>query len=218
MREEEGQQKGYGSSISSNVTSTSVINSKDNHFVKNECKKIAINCLWIIIISIVAILYYRITYKAVSNPTYSQPVLHPMLARSYNNKQLTLALEEIYNTKKYISTRWDVANYPAFFDTLHIPEKAWGMQVNKFIELLTDSDNKGRSRKGEKKSFVMSFTGSSVTAGHDNFFNESFPIVVQNTLQPVFNALGIHLEVCNYLSHTHSLSVDIANDAIRFGM
>ena len=45
--------------------------------------------------------------------------------------------------------------------------------------------------------FVMSFTGSSVTAGHDSPFNVSFPILTGKLIAPAFEALGITIESRN---------------------
>jgi len=43
----------------------------------------------------------------------------------------------------------------------------------------------------------MGFSGSSVTAGHDNYFHEAFPSVLNATLQPIFKSLDIELVVRN---------------------
>jgi hypothetical protein len=43
----------------------------------------------------------------------------------------------------------------------------------------------------------MSFTGSSVTAGHDSLLSEAFPALVYDTMGPAFRALGVELVVRN---------------------
>jgi hypothetical protein len=45
--------------------------------------------------------------------------------------------------------------------------------------------------------FLMVFSGTSVTAGYDNYFNESYPIVFEKRMRPIFEALGIKLIVRN---------------------
>lgn len=45
--------------------------------------------------------------------------------------------------------------------------------------------------------FLMVFGGSSVTAGHDNHFNQSYPMIVKKRMQPLFDILGIELKVHN---------------------
>ena len=49
----------------------------------------------------------------------------------------------------------------------------------------------------EKPHFVYVFGGSSVTAGHDNYYNQSYPKVFEKRLRPVFDALGVDLAVRN---------------------
>ncbi|TFJ81826.1 hypothetical protein NSK_007073 [Nannochloropsis salina CCMP1776] len=46
--------------------------------------------------------------------------------------------------------------------------------------------------------FIMSFAGTSVTAGHDNYFNESYPIVLERLLLDSYTAAGLNLEVRNH--------------------
>ena len=41
--------------------------------------------------------------------------------------------------------------------------------------------------------FVLSFMGSSVTAGHDSLFNQSFPILTKSLMAPAFAAVGLEL-------------------------
>ena len=52
--------------------------------------------------------------------------------------------------------------------------------------------------KKEERPFVMAFSGYSVTVGRGNFFNQSFPFVVQRILEtPMRDMLGTTLEVRN---------------------
>jgi hypothetical protein len=48
-----------------------------------------------------------------------------------------------------------------------------------------------------REQFLMTFGGSSVTAGHDNYYNQSYPAVVNRRLTPVLKALGVDLIVHN---------------------
>jgi hypothetical protein len=50
---------------------------------------------------------------------------------------------------------------------------------------------------GSKDGFVYVFGGSSVTAGHDNYYNQSYPKVFQRRLAPLFAGLGVGMEVRN---------------------
>lgn len=50
---------------------------------------------------------------------------------------------------------------------------------------------------GSTPTYNMVFGGSSVTAGHDNFFNQSYPIIFERRMKDVFSKLGIELLVRN---------------------
>jgi hypothetical protein len=50
----------------------------------------------------------------------------------------------------------------------------------------------------EANPFVIAFSGTSVTAGHDNFFNQSYPLVLERELSRSFTAAGIDLVVRNH--------------------
>eukprot|EP01041_Mallomonas_annulata_P009545 gene9545-19841_t len=51
--------------------------------------------------------------------------------------------------------------------------------------------------RAQGQQFLMIFGGSSVTAGHDNFFNQSYPLIAEKRMSPVFEALGVKLIVHN---------------------
>lgn len=43
----------------------------------------------------------------------------------------------------------------------------------------------------------MTFGGSSVTAGHDNYYNQSYPLIVKQRMSKLLESLGIELIVHN---------------------
>ena len=45
--------------------------------------------------------------------------------------------------------------------------------------------------------YLAIFGGSSVTAGHDNLYNESYPIVFERKIAPAMEAVGIKVNVRN---------------------
>ena len=106
----------------------------------------------------------------------------------YKNHTLDSVIDEIAQLKKFIWDTWDVSKYPSFLKTMHVPSRSYDLQVLKFQKLLLQS---------EEKSYVMGITGSSVTAGHDNYFNESYPVVIETALLPIFKLMNINLEVRN---------------------
>ena len=62
----------------------------------------------------------------------------------------------------------------------------------------------------ENKQYLMIFGGSSVTAGHDNLYNSSYPLVIRRRLTPLFNKLGISFK-------SHNIAQG-ANDCIPYNL
>merc|ERR1719183_625671 len=52
-----------------------------------------------------------------------------------------------------------------------------------------------RARWLHHEPFVFASLGSSVTAGHDNYWNQSWPFELRRLLDPVFGALGSGFEL-----------------------
>lgn len=110
---------------------------------------------------------------------------------------LHAAAERIDAAMARIERDWRVDEYPIFKSLVHIPSNSWELQANKFTVALLRERGVGRAHR-----FVAAFTGSSVTAGHDNFLSEMYSAVFDATLSPVFKALNIDLEVrlrCTYM-------------------
>jgi hypothetical protein len=70
-------------------------------------------------------------------------------------------------------------------------DEARAQLVDKFaLELLAE--------KPSERRFVVGVMGTSVTAGHDNWFNESWAQVLGAWLAPTFAAAGVSVEVRNH--------------------
>jgi hypothetical protein len=131
-----------------------------------------------------------------SNVRFSEPFgPYPWSLNNYR-KQVNATLNDIWDT-------WDVDNYPKFLTMMNIPAESWDIQKNKFIRLVIDNfvpmgnismgivgKNTGAHKKRpqplKKPEYILGFTGSSVTAGHDNYFSESFPFVMERRIAPLF--------------------------------
>ena len=100
----------------------------------------------------------------------------------------TLAL--VKEAKARIHSKWDVDRYPLFLSLVHAPSSSFALQKQKLQALLLSS--------AARQQFIMGFSGSSVTAGHDNYFHEAFPSVLNATLRPIFKSLDIELVVRNH--------------------
>lgn len=91
-----------------------------------------------------------------------------------------------------IHDEWQIDKYPNFLKSCQMHKSSWEMLRLRFMEALISLGGSGGSAP-----FVISFTGSSVTAGHDSYFNQSYPVVAEGLLLPAFRAAGINLEVRN---------------------
>ena len=77
-----------------------------------------------------------------------------------------------------------------FFDVAaNMNSDSWDILKLKFaLKMLGESS---------EREFLMIFGGSSVTAGHDNYFHESYPMVFERRMKSAFEALQIKLIVHN---------------------
>lgn len=131
-----------------------------------------------------------------------------------------------------ISERWNISHFPNFRTTMNIPASSWTLQKAKFIRLLLEA-NANHVLKDTASvasfglSFVVGFSGSSVTAGHgksfkakhtiqqysifhlyfetlfngictDNYFKEAFPQVFHDSMAPIFQAMEVPFVVRNH--------------------
>lgn len=116
-------------------------------------------------------------------------------------------------------TEWQVDKYPNFLKSCFMQKMSWEIMRLKYQKKVIESF---KSAAGAPKTkFVISFTGrcgslffqticacyivkhllvhfySSVSAGHDNHFNTSAPVVTGQLMKDAFSPLGIDLETRN---------------------
>ena len=91
-----------------------------------------------------------------------------------------------------IHREWDIDNYPSFLMSCGMSHMAWNELVLKFVESIVESNTNANANAS---SFIISYTGTSITAGHDSYFNQSYPRIVNEYMQPAFVAAGIPLVV-----------------------
>ena len=102
--------------------------------------------------------------------------------------------EAIDKQIRAIEKEWDVEHFPILLTTIHMPKSSYDLQVNKFRLKLMDISQEASLGA---VSFVVGVSGSSVTAGHDNYYNQSYAAVLATTLASTFEALGVALDVPN---------------------
>jgi hypothetical protein len=101
------------------------------------------------------------------------------------------AKELIHDTANLIYRRFEFdreSTYQFFLEVSNMPPYAWDIQKYKIAKKMVDGTN---------SSYLMVFGGSSVTAGHDNYYHQSHPFVFQRRVSPIFAAAGVPLTVRN---------------------
>lgn len=105
------------------------------------------------------------------------------------------AKEEIQRNAHLIYERFEFHNqfrYQFFLGASNLSKKTWDLMKYKFALKAIDA-----IRLQKNSTFIMIFGGSSVTAGHDNYFNQSYPNIVFKRFSSSLAALGIELVVNN---------------------
>ena len=111
--------------------------------------------------------------------------------------KLNLALTETDKALDMIWKRWQIDEYPNFLKSVSMSTLAWDILKTKIeVKILS-------AARGESERFVVSFLGSSVTAGHDTLFNISFSSLTGLLMSPPFAVLGIEFESRNRYLYTY---------------
>lgn len=119
---------------------------------------------------------YSIRRKLVDNDNI-ETILESALSKGFNTSNLIYQRFEFYNPMRI----------QFFLASANMPSQAWDILKYKVATktLLGNS------------TFLMIFGGSSVTAGHDNYYSQAYPFVVERRLRPIFEELGIDFQVHN---------------------
>ena len=100
----------------------------------------------------------------------------------------------IASSLESLHARWQIDTYPNFLRSVSMSHTAWEVMKVKYESKILDAHSSANSTSTP---FVISFMGSSVTAGHDSPFNTSFPVQTGLLIAPALVALGITVESRN---------------------
>lgn len=109
-------------------------------------------------------------------------------------------LDKTNHQLKLIADEWQIEKYPKFLKSAQMHKSTWLDMKIKFMKAIVAADishQKKEAIAGLSDKFIISFTGSSVAAGHDSHFDQSYPIVAGNWMEPAFSAVGVNLTVRN---------------------
>ena len=115
---------------------------------------------------------------------------------------LQMSRIEITNRLMKIEHQWEIKKYPKFLKSCQMQNSSWFALKLKFMhaivaaEMFKYSINANDTIKLTNE-FKVSFTGSSVTAGHDNLISNAYPSVVNYLMINEFAFLNIALKVRN---------------------
>jgi hypothetical protein len=104
---------------------------------------------------------------------------------------LSRAKELVHTVANLIYRRFEFdrpATYQFFQEVSNMPPYGWDIQKYKIAKKIVEGGN---------SSYLMIFGGSSVTAGHDNYYNQSHPFVFERRIGPILEAAGVKLIVRN---------------------
>ena len=111
-----------------------------------------------------------------------------------------ITIEATQNILNSISERWQISKYPTFLGVVDMSESSWEILSVKFHHKILTAllgNAPEDQKKNETNKFVISFLGSSVTAGHDVRFNLTVSELTRLNMKPAFDIAGIELEVIN---------------------
>lgn len=98
---------------------------------------------------------------------------------------------------------WEIDKYPTFLISGYMPRHSYELIKHRFKKIISHAIFNGKTKENDniltssKLKFVISFMGSSVTAGHDSPSNMSFPVVTEKLMKLPFKTAGIDLEIRN---------------------
>ena len=90
-----------------------------------------------------------------------------------------------------ISSEWQLHNFPTLLKSCTMHAMAYKSMVSKYQRKILLAETLLEQK------FIISFLGSSVTAGHDSLICQAFPALVEDYMKPVFQTLNIDLQARN---------------------
>ena len=90
-----------------------------------------------------------------------------------------------------IRTEWQIDKYPNFMQSCGMHKSSWELMKHRFMKAIVQGLDK------QDANYHISFMGSSVTAGHDSYLNQSYPILVGEMMKATFAKAGIKFTTSN---------------------
>ena len=118
-----------------------------------------------------------------------------LISKQDMTKSLSNARKAAFSSLNLIHQRYEFSTprIQFLFVAMNVPKNAWDIMKYKTAKKFVDG----------KSAFRFTFGGSSVTAGHDGYFNESYPSIFERRVSSVFGHLDISLLVHNIAHGTN---------------
>jgi hypothetical protein len=117
---------------------------------------------------------------------------HRRAQKKIDTSKFSIALKQLDEAANLVYQRYEFHRqdlFQFFIESSNMPQYAWDLIKYKLAEKIVRGD--------ENEQYLMIFGGTSVTAGHDNYYNQSYPFVFERRLKSAFETLGIKLLVHN---------------------
>ena len=146
---------------------------------------------------LLAVLIFRCIYSNVGEvadvPPYSIEQFYDLLQMS---RISTTAA--IVNIEK----QWEIEKYPKFLNSCQMQNSSWYELKLRFMKIIVAAEMLKHSVIGYNltevtNEFIISFTGSAVTAGHDVHISNAYPYYMRQLMNDDFAKLNIYLHVRN---------------------
>ena len=101
--------------------------------------------------------------------------------------RLTSSIEVANATLSDLANEWQLSSFPMLLKSCYMTSAAYDALVLRFQKKVLLAETLLPQR------FIISFTGSSVTAGHDSQFSQSFPVLVGALMKPAMSEANVEL-------------------------
>eukprot|EP01038_Epipyxis_sp_PR26KG_P009356 gene9356-12606_t len=103
-------------------------------------------------------------------------------------KKLEHGFEKANEGIMAISKEWSIDLYPKFLKSCAMQKHSWELMKYKYMQRILRA-----LESNKRQEFIISFLGSSVSAGHDSPYINSAPIVAGQYMRDVFDGMNIEL-------------------------
>jgi hypothetical protein len=122
---------------------------------------------------------------------HDSPIIRRRLDNLPANIDISNALIKGQEVLSLIKHRYELDTQPGksfWFSATSMSSHIWDILKYKYASKIVEGNN---------QQFLMVFAGSSVTAGHDGYYNESYPSIVLARMQPILKLVGVELVMHN---------------------